>query len=220
MSVIAIITARGGSKRIPGKNIRNFLGKPIIAYSIEAALQSGIFDEVMVSTDSEEIASIAAKYGASVPFFRSEENAGDYAATADVIREVILQYQERGKQYDWLCCLYPTAPFVTADVLREAYQQTQEPGTDAVVPVVKFSRCSEASLSRKAGSLPTSGRSTEQPGHRIWSPSITMQGSFIMSGSRLSFRRTRWFRKTQDPIFWMRRWCRTSTARRTGSSRK
>ncbi len=139
MSVIAIITARGGSKRIPGKNIRNFLGKPIIAYSIEAALQSGIFDEVMVSTDSEEIASIAAKYGASVPFFRSEENAGDYAATADVIREVILQYQERGKQYDWLCCLYPTAPFVTADVLREAYQQTQEPGTDAVVPVVKFS---------------------------------------------------------------------------------
>ncbi|MBQ9643578.1 MAG: pseudaminic acid cytidylyltransferase, partial [Lachnospiraceae bacterium] len=139
MSVIAIITARGGSKRIPGKNIRNFLGKPIIAYSIEAALQSGIFDEVMVSTDSEEIASIAAKYGAAVPFFRSEENAGDYAATADVIREVILQYQERGKQYDWLCCLYPTAPFVTADVLREAYQQTQEPGTDAVVPVVKFS---------------------------------------------------------------------------------
>ena len=139
MSVLAIITARGGSKRIPGKNIRNFLGKPIIAYTIEAAKNSGIFDEVMVSTDSEEIASVSAEYGAAVPFYRSEENAGDFAATADVVREVILAYLALGKRFDWVCCLYPTAPFVTGEVLRDAYELTKGGNTDAVVPVVRYS---------------------------------------------------------------------------------
>ena len=89
MSTIAVITARGGSKRIPRKNVKPFLGKPIIAYSIEAAQASGIFDEVMVSTDDVEIAEIAKKYGATVPFFRSEETSGDFATTADVLKEVI-----------------------------------------------------------------------------------------------------------------------------------
>ncbi len=123
MGNIAIITARGGSKRIPKKNIKEFLGKPIIAYSIEAALQSGIFEEVMVSTDSEEIAEIAKKYGASVPFLRSEKTSDDHATTADVISEVIEKYEEEGKHYDAFCCIYPTAPFVTAERLREACEK-------------------------------------------------------------------------------------------------
>ena len=93
MKNIAIIPARGGSKRIPRKNIKSFLGKPIIAYSIEAALQSGLFDEVMVSTDDEEIAEIACGYGAKVPFMRSAETSNDYAGTADVILEVLEMYQ-------------------------------------------------------------------------------------------------------------------------------
>ena len=96
MNNIAIITARGGSKRIPKKNIREFCGRPIIEYSIRAALESKLFDEVMVSTDSEEIAEISRQCGASVPFFRSEENSNDYAITADVINEVINEYEKLG----------------------------------------------------------------------------------------------------------------------------
>lgn len=94
---VAIITARGGSKRIPKKNIKEFCGEPIIAYSIRAALESRLFDEVMVSTDSEKIARIAEKYGASVPFMRSEETSNDFATTADVILEVLAEYEKEEK---------------------------------------------------------------------------------------------------------------------------
>jgi len=103
---IAIITARGGSKRIPHKNIKNFCGRPIIEYSIQAALSSGIFDEVMVSTDDEQIAEIARKAGASVPFMRSSENANDYATMDDVLREVLGQYRETGREFETFCCIY------------------------------------------------------------------------------------------------------------------
>ena len=89
MKKIAIITARGGSKRIPRKNIREFCGKPILAYSVEAAVASGLFDEVMVSTDDEEIAQIGRHYGARVPFYRSESTANDFATTNDVLLEVL-----------------------------------------------------------------------------------------------------------------------------------
>lgn len=139
MSAIAIITARGGSKRIPKKNIKEFCDKPIIAYSIEAALKSGIFDEVMVSTDSEEIAEIAEKYGAKVPFFRSSENAGDFASTADVIAEVLECYAREGKTFDYTCCIYPTAPFVTATKLQDALQKMIDEDADSLMPVVSFS---------------------------------------------------------------------------------
>lgn len=139
MSSIAIITARGGSKRIPKKNIRPFLGKPIIAYSIEATLNSGAFDEVMVSTDSQEIADIAIKYGAKVPFLRSEKNSDDYATTASVIEEVLLNYQKDGKEYDYVCCLYPTAPFITSERLIEARRLLEQEGIDSVAPVIPFS---------------------------------------------------------------------------------
>lgn len=138
-SSVAIITARGGSKRIPRKNIKEFCGKPILAYSIEAALDSGVFDEVMVSTDDEEIAQIAIKYGATIPFMRSNSTANDYATTADVLREVFEQYKEKGCEYDHACCIYPTAPFVTAEKLYDAMKRLKETGVDSVMPVTAFS---------------------------------------------------------------------------------
>lgn len=139
MKPIAIITARGGSKRIPKKNIKDFLGKPIIAYSIEAALNSGIFDEVMVSTDSVEIAEIAKKYGASVPFMRSEATSNDYADTSDVLLEVLSRYKDLGKEYKEFCCIYPTAPFITAEKLAESYKLLEDENVFNVVPMVAFS---------------------------------------------------------------------------------
>lgn len=139
MSRLAIITARGGSKRIPKKNIREFCGKPILAYSIEAALESGLFDHVMVSTDSEEIAEIARKYGAEVPFFRSETTSGDFATTNDVLAEVLEEYEKRGMHFDVACCIYPTAPFVTAEKLKTAVAQLESSDADTLIPVVSFS---------------------------------------------------------------------------------
>ncbi len=134
---LAIITARGGSKRIPGKNIKEFCGKPILCYSIEAAKKSGVFDEIMVSTDDEKIADIARANGASVPFMRSEQTANDYASTDDVIREVLLEYQKRGQEFDSFCCIYPTAPFITGERLRAAMELLAK--ADSVMPVVPFS---------------------------------------------------------------------------------
>ena len=136
MSIIAIIPARGGSKRIPKKNIRPFSGKPIITYSIEAALQSKRFDEVMVSTDSEEIADIARKYGAEVPFMRSAETSADFSPTSDVIREVLTEYRTRGQVFDRFACIYPTAPFITGEMLSEATEMLS--GSVAVVSVVRY----------------------------------------------------------------------------------
>lgn len=134
---VCIITARGGSKRIPRKNIKEFCGKPIIAYSIEAALESGLFDEVMVSTDDKEIAEVARCYGASVPFMRSVEASDDHATTADAVKEVLLRYCEAGVNYTYVCCLYPTAPFVTASALKKAFSLVLQ-GALAVLPVTSY----------------------------------------------------------------------------------
>lgn len=139
MRSIAIITARGGSKRIPRKNIKEFCGKPILAYSIEAAVSAGIFDTVMVSTDDEEIAEIAKQYGAEVPFYRSEKTANDFATTNDVLHEVLEEYEKRGEAYDFACCIYPTAPFVTAGKLKDASKKLLESDADTLIPVVAFS---------------------------------------------------------------------------------
>jgi N-acylneuraminate cytidylyltransferase len=138
MQSVAIIPARGGSKRIPQKNIRDFLGKPIIAYSIDCALKSELFSEVMVSTDNERIASIAKTYGAKIPFYRSEKNSNDFATLNDVISEVIEQYKEMGKQFDYGCCILPTAPFITVAKLKEAFLMLVNHGFDSVRPIVKF----------------------------------------------------------------------------------
>lgn len=136
---LAIITARGGSKRIPRKNIKDFLGRPILQYSLEAAHESGLFDEVMVSTDDAEIAEIASKLGATVPFMRSRHNSDDFATTADVIQEVVEEYHQRNRHFDYLCCLYPTAPFVNAAKLKESLTLLKEKEADALVPVCRFS---------------------------------------------------------------------------------
>lgn len=135
---IAIITARGGSKRIPRKNIKEFLGRPIIAYSIAAALEAGCFDEVMVSTDDSEIAEIALRHGAKVPFLRSAGTANDFATTAEVLLEVLGEYRLLGEEFAYACCIYPTAPFVTAEKLRRGCELLAGSGADSVVPVVRF----------------------------------------------------------------------------------
>lgn len=139
MKSAAIITARGGSRRIPRKNIKPFLGRPILEYSIEAALQAELFDEVMVSTDDEEIAQVAGRAGAKVPFFRSEGTSDDFATTADVITEVLAGYERMGAAFDSVCCIYPTAPFVTSDMLRRAMVLLAQEQADCVIPVVRFS---------------------------------------------------------------------------------
>jgi N-acylneuraminate cytidylyltransferase len=135
---LAIIPARGGSKRIPGKNIRPFLGKPIIAYSIETAVTSGLFDEVMVSTDSEEIAEVAGRYGAKVPFWRSAARSDDHATLADVALEVLTQYSEKGMEFDYFCCLLPAAPLINTINLTEAFERLVSGNYSSVFPVVKF----------------------------------------------------------------------------------
>ena len=138
-NALAIITARGGSKRIPRKNIRPFLGRPILAYSIEAARTSGLFDEVMVSSDDEEILQLARTLGAATPFKRSAGTSDDAATTAAVVLEVLSEYRLRGDEFANLCCVYPTAPFVSAEKLRQADALLRDSGADAVVPVVAFS---------------------------------------------------------------------------------
>lgn len=139
MKKAAIITARGGSKRIPHKNIKEFCGRPILAYSIEAALKCGVFDTVMVSTEDEGIAETARRFGADVPFFRSSEAAGDFASTAQVVLEVLEEYEKRGSAFDLVCCIYPTAPFLTPKRLEEAMTLLENSGADCVQPVVRFS---------------------------------------------------------------------------------
>lgn len=136
---IAIIPARGGSKRIPRKNIRDFLGKPIISYTIETAIASGLFDEVMVSTDDEEIARVACDYGANIPFFRSEQNANDHATLVDVLIEVVNKYETQGLFFDYICCLLPTAPLMNSEDLIKGYNRLYLEKYDSVCPVVAFS---------------------------------------------------------------------------------
>ncbi len=135
---ICIIPARGGSKRIPRKNIKDFLGKPIIAYTIEEALKSGLFDEVMVSTDDMEIASIALKYGANVPFVRTADNSNDFASTADVLIEVVNRYSEIGIEFENICCCYPTAPFICSNRLIEGFELLSKELADSIFPISSF----------------------------------------------------------------------------------
>lgn len=139
MKNLCIIPARGGSKRIPRKNVKAFLGKPMLAYSIETALATGLFEEVMVSTDDEEIAEVAKQYGAKVPFMRSAETSSDYATTADVLKEVIAKYKELGREFDNFCCFYATAPLVQSKDVITAFERLQESDFTVVYPVVQFS---------------------------------------------------------------------------------
>lgn len=138
MKTIAIITARGGSKRIPRKNIKNFMGKPMLSYAVSAALEANVFDEVMVSTEDEEIASVARACGAQVPFMRSARTADDFSTTFNVLDEVVEEYKKRGRTFDALCCIYPCVPFLRADILRAAYETFLSQEADAVMPVCAY----------------------------------------------------------------------------------
>ena len=138
MRNLAIIPARGDRKRPPRKNIKEFLGKPIICYPIEEAINSKIFDEIMVSTDDLEIAKIAKVFGASIPFMRSGTNANDFATTVDVLLEVINKYEIQGQEFDNICCIYPTAPFVSSKLLQMAFDKLITHQFDSVFPVLPF----------------------------------------------------------------------------------
>lgn len=153
INAAAIITARGGSKRIPGKNIREFMGKPMLVYAVEAALSAGIFREVMVSTDDEKIARIAREAGAAVPFMRSAGTSGDFATTDDVLMEVLETYEERGETFDYMACIYPTAPFVTAKKLKDAMELLIEKDACGVMPVVRFSFPPQRGMAIRDGKL-------------------------------------------------------------------
>lgn len=149
--LLTIIPARGGSKRIPKKNIKMFLGTEIIGYPIRAALEAQLSDEVIVSTDSDEIGSVALKYGASVPFTRSEKNSDDFATTYDVIREVL---NEVGDKYEYVCCIYPTSVFVTSEILKDALEKLkQDINATSIVSVLQYSHPIQRSLCIKSDYL-------------------------------------------------------------------
>jgi pseudaminic acid cytidylyltransferase len=135
---IAVIPARGGSKRIPRKNIRDFAGKPIIAYSILAARRSGLFDRIVVSTDDEEIAAISREWGAETPFLRPAELADDYTGTSDVVQHAVEWFQEQGMPVEYVCCIYATAPFLDEQFLCEAFQRFSAPDISYVFSVTSF----------------------------------------------------------------------------------
>ena len=136
---IAIIPARGGSKRIPRKNIKDFFGKAIIGYSIESTIKSNLFDEVIVSTDDDEIKLVAESFGAIVPFLRSQENADDYATLSDVLVEVVSQLNSGGAEVENICCILPTAPFITPKVLNKSFNVFIDNQYESLYPVLEFS---------------------------------------------------------------------------------
>ncbi len=139
MNNLCIIPARGGSKRIPHKNIKEFIGKPIISYPIEIALSCGLFNEIMVSTDDLKIADIAEKLGAKVPFMRTKKNADDFSPLSEVINEVLKHYSNNGDLFDNVCCILPTAVFLSKDLLLKALKLLLTDKFDSVRPIQKFS---------------------------------------------------------------------------------
>ncbi len=154
MTQLAIIPARGGSKRIPRKNIRPLLGQPIISHVIRTALECGVFAEVMVSTEDQEIAGIARKYGASIPFMRSAATAGDNATTLDVLREVVSLYREAGRTFDALCCIYPTAALTRPATLRSGWELLKKNAdAECVLGVAPFEHPAQRALVVRNGHL-------------------------------------------------------------------
>jgi pseudaminic acid cytidylyltransferase len=149
-NAVCIIPARGGSKRIPRKNIRPFRGRPMLLWSVEAALMSGAFDSVLVSTDDDEIADVARAAGAEVPFLRSARTSNDHATTADVLAEVLQQLGKIGRNYTLGCCLYPTAPFVQGGDLATGRARLEDSDFDVVMPIAAFSYPIWRSLGRDA----------------------------------------------------------------------
>lgn len=135
---VAVIPARGGSKRIPRKNIKEFCGKPMIAWSIEAAKASGCFDRIIVSTDDEEIAEVARQWGAETPFVRPDELSNDYAGTIPVISHAVEWLESSGAELEQACCLYATAPFVQPEDLKQGLEQLLDGSCDYAFSVTSF----------------------------------------------------------------------------------
>jgi pseudaminic acid cytidylyltransferase len=144
---IAIIPARGGSKRIPRKNIKLFAGKPMIAHAITVAKASGLFEHVIVTTDDDEIAKIAKERGAETPFARPAELADDSTPTVPVITHAITACENLGWQIDWVCCIYPGVPFLQVDDLKGALQLLQRADVDYCFPVTEFPHAIQRALS-------------------------------------------------------------------------
>jgi N-acylneuraminate cytidylyltransferase len=177
---IAIITARGGSKRIPKKNIKEFFGKPMLCYAINACKDAGFFSEIMVSTDSVEIAEVAKGYGAAVPFMRSQAASDDFAATYDVVEEVINNYAERGEAFELVCCVYPCVPFLSGQTLQNAYNQLIRSDSDALQPVCKFSVPIEWAMKIENGLLVPNDRSAQLIRSQDLTPKYFDVGMFYM----------------------------------------
>ena len=135
---LAVIPARGGSKRIPRKNIKPFCGKPMIAWSIEAACACGLFDHVMVSTDDDEIAVVARKYGAEVPFVRPDSLSNDHAGTIPVVAHALDWYCANGTAVDTVCCIYATAPFISRTDLQRGWEILQESSASMAFTVTNY----------------------------------------------------------------------------------
>ena len=161
---VAIIPARGGSKRIPRKNLKPFCGRPIIAYSITAALESGLFSQVIVSTDDDEIAQVAVQLGATVPFLRPTELSGDLTPTLPVIKHAVESLEQQYGACSYACCIYPTAPFVRSSDLRTGHERlVNDPKLNFALSVTSFPYAIHRALKLSA----TNGISMFQPEHEI-----------------------------------------------------
>lgn len=139
MKVLGIIPARKGSKRIPHKNIKSFFGKPIISYAIQTALESKIFDNLIVSTDCPNISKIAKDQGANIPFLRSDENSTDFATTADVVLEAVKYFKEQNTNYDVIVCIYPCTPLITSEILTKAFKTFKSSKAQCLIPLIEYS---------------------------------------------------------------------------------
>jgi N-acylneuraminate cytidylyltransferase len=180
MKCVAIITARSGSKRIPKKNIRYFFGKPMLSYAINACREAGIFSEIMVSTDSDEIAEIARSYGANVPFMRSKKTSNDFATTYDVLEEVIFNYKNKNQDFDYVCCVYPCVPFLSGQTLQDAYNQLIASNNYALLPVCKFPVPIEWAMKIENGFLIPSDRKAQLIRSQDLKPKYFDVGMFYM----------------------------------------
>jgi N-acylneuraminate cytidylyltransferase len=189
MNNLAIIPARGGSKRIPRKNIKNFLGKPIIAYSIENALNSGLFQEVMVSTDDQEIAEIAIKYGAKIPFFRSKEKSDDTTTTLEVLKEVFSNYIKLGIEYENICCIYPCAPLCNSSHLVKAFELFNLNDFETLFPVLPYSSPIQRALRIKNNKIKMIDTKFESIRTQDLEPSYHDAGQFYWINSKSFFER-------------------------------
>ena len=199
-TAVAIITARGGSKRIPRKNIRDFLGFPIIKYSIDAALDCRCFDEVMVSTGDPKIADISKQLGAQIPFLRSTATSDDFATTADVIEEVLLKYNEIDKHFTYFCCIYPTAPFITPEILNKGYDILRKSSADTVVPVVRFSYPIQRALKIEHGRLRMIWPENEKVRSQDLMPAYHDAGQFCWGRTDLFLKQKKLFAENTLPI--------------------